>query len=70
MSARAIATGGAGYIGGHACKRLAAAGNTPVCVDSLENGHRWAVRWGRSPSWTSGTKPRSTRSSPRIGRSR
>jgi UDP-glucose-4-epimerase GalE len=46
MSARVLVTGGAGYIGSHACKRLAAAGYTPVCVDSLENGHRWAVRWG------------------------
>ena len=46
MSARVLVTGGASYIGSHACKRLAAAGYTPVCVDSLENGYRWAVRWG------------------------
>jgi UDP-glucose-4-epimerase GalE len=41
-----IVTGGAGYIGSHTCKALAAAGYRPVAVDSLEQGHRWAVRWG------------------------
>lgn len=41
-----IVTGGAGYIGSHACKALALAGFTPVTVDNLERGFREAVRWG------------------------
>jgi UDP-arabinose 4-epimerase len=45
-SARVLVTGGAGYVGSHACKALAAAGYRPVCYDSLFRGHRAAVRWG------------------------
>lgn len=41
-----LVTGGAGYIGSHACKALASAGYTPVCYDNLERGHPWAVNWG------------------------
>ncbi len=41
-----LVTGGAGYIGSHACKALAAAGYTPVAYDNLEYGHEWAVKWG------------------------
>jgi len=41
-----LVTGGAGYIGSHACKALAAAGYNPVSVDNLVYGHRQAVRWG------------------------
>jgi UDP-arabinose 4-epimerase len=41
-----LVTGGAGYIGAHACKALAAAGYTPVTLDSLVHGHRSAVRFG------------------------
>jgi UDP-arabinose 4-epimerase len=41
-----LVTGGAGYIGSHTCKALAAAGYLPVVLDSLVYGHRWAVRWG------------------------
>ena len=41
-----IVTGGAGYIGSHACKALACEGYLPVAVDSLVRGHRRAVRWG------------------------
>jgi UDP-glucose-4-epimerase GalE len=41
-----LVTGGAGYIGSHTCKALAAAGHTPVVLDNLSYGHRWAVRWG------------------------
>jgi UDP-arabinose 4-epimerase len=41
-----LVTGGAGYIGSHACKALAAAGYTPVTFDNLARGHRDAVRWG------------------------
>jgi UDP-arabinose 4-epimerase len=43
---KVLVTGGAGYIGSHACKALAAAGHEPICVDNLVYGHRWAVRWG------------------------
>jgi UDP-arabinose 4-epimerase len=41
-----LVTGGAGYVGSHACKALAAAGYHPVVFDNLSAGHRWAVRWG------------------------
>ncbi|NEX15680.1 MAG: UDP-glucose 4-epimerase GalE [Halochromatium sp.] len=41
-----LVTGGAGYIGSHACKALAHAGFEPVAYDNLVYGHRWAVRWG------------------------
>jgi UDP-arabinose 4-epimerase len=41
-----LVTGGAGYIGSHTCKHLAAAGHTPVVFDDLSQGHEWAVRWG------------------------
>src|SRR5262245_20623347 len=41
-----LVTGGAGYIGSHACKALARAGYLPVTYDSLVYGHEWAVRWG------------------------
>lgn len=41
-----LVTGGAGYIGSHSCKALAAAGYTPVTYDNLVHGHRGAVRWG------------------------
>ena len=46
-SAKAVlVTGGAGYIGSHACKALAKAGYLPLTYDSLVYGHEWAVRWG------------------------
>jgi len=41
-----LVTGGAGYIGSHACKALAQAGYVPVTLDNLVFGHRAAVRWG------------------------
>lgn len=41
-----LVTGGAGYIGSHACKALAAAGYVPVTFDNLVYGHEWAVKWG------------------------
>jgi UDP-arabinose 4-epimerase len=41
-----IVTGGAGYVGSHAAKALAASGYLPVTVDNLSHGYRWAVRWG------------------------
>lgn len=41
-----LVTGGAGYVGSHACKALAAAGYTPIVYDNLGRGHRELVRWG------------------------
>ena len=46
MSLTVLVTGGAGYIGAHACKALARAGYRPVVFDNLSRGHRRAVRWG------------------------
>ncbi|MEY8843176.1 UDP-glucose 4-epimerase GalE [Cribrihabitans sp. XS_ASV171] len=47
MSGPAIlVTGGAGYIGSHACKALARAGYTPVTYDNLVTGWRDAVKFG------------------------
>jgi UDP-arabinose 4-epimerase len=43
---RVVVTGGAGYIGSHACHALAAAGYVPVTIDNLIAGHQWAVKWG------------------------
>lgn len=41
-----LVTGGAGYIGSHACKALARAGYLPVTYDSLVTGWRAAVKFG------------------------
>ncbi len=41
-----LVTGGAGYVGSHACKCMAGAGFVPVVCDDLSSGHRWAVKWG------------------------
>jgi UDP-arabinose 4-epimerase len=41
-----LVTGGAGYVGSHACRMLAKSGYLPVTLDNLSTGHRWAVRWG------------------------
>lgn len=41
-----LVTGGAGYIGSHAAKALAAKGFIPVTYDNMVYGHRWAVQWG------------------------
>ncbi len=41
-----LVAGGAGYIGSHACKALAAAGFVPVTYDNLVHGHDELVRWG------------------------
>ena len=46
MSQSILVTGGAGYVGSHACKALAAAGYRPVVFDNLSRGHRAAVKWG------------------------
>ena len=41
-----LVTGGAGYIGSHACKVLAANGFEPIVYDNLSRGNRWAVKFG------------------------
>ncbi|SIT86916.1 NAD-dependent epimerase/dehydratase family protein, partial [Pontibaca methylaminivorans] len=41
-----LVTGGAGYIGSHACKALKAAGYIPVTYDNLLTGWRDAVKFG------------------------
>lgn len=47
MADRAVlVTGGAGYIGSHACKALKAAGYLPVTFDNLATGWRDAVKFG------------------------
>lgn len=46
MTNHVLVTGGAGYIGAHACKVLRAAGFTPVAFDNLSTGWRDAVRFG------------------------
>ena len=43
---RVLVAGGAGYIGSHTCKMLAAAGHVPVVFDNQESGHDWAAKWG------------------------
>lgn len=46
MSCCVLVTGGAGYIGSHTCKALAAVGYEPVVFDDLSAGYRQLVRWG------------------------
>lgn len=41
-----LVTGGAGYIGSHACKVLALSGYVPVTVDNLSTGWADAVKFG------------------------
>ena len=46
MKGDVIVTGGAGYVGSHACKALARAGYRPITLDNFSTGNRWAVRYG------------------------
>ncbi|MDE1145955.1 MAG: UDP-glucose 4-epimerase GalE [Azospirillaceae bacterium] len=46
MSDTVVVTGGAGFIGSHACKALAQAGFSPVTYDNLSRGPREAVMFG------------------------
>ena len=46
MKQHVLVTGGAGYIGAHACKVLAEAGFIPVAFDNLSTGWREAVKFG------------------------
>jgi UDP-glucose 4-epimerase len=41
-----MVVGGAGYIGSHVCKALAAVGHTPICFDNFSTGWRDAARFG------------------------
>ena len=41
-----LITGGAGYIGSHACKLVAKSGYEPICFDNLSTGYRDFVKWG------------------------
>lgn len=41
-----LVTGGAGYVGSHACKALKAVGHTPVVFDNFSTGWRAAVQFG------------------------
>ncbi|QHQ36842.1 UDP-glucose 4-epimerase GalE [Algicella marina] len=43
---KVLVTGGAGYIGSHACKQLAEAGYEPVTYDNLSTGWQDAVKFG------------------------
>jgi UDP-glucose-4-epimerase GalE len=44
--ARILITGGAGYVGSHCAKELAASGHEGIVFDNLSFGHRDLVRWG------------------------
>ena len=46
MTQTVLVTGGAGYVGSHACKALARHGFMPVVYDNLSYGHADSVRWG------------------------
>lgn len=46
MTRHVLVTGGAGYVGAHACKALRRAGYVPVTLDNLATGWRDAVRFG------------------------
>lgn len=46
MQDAVLVTGGAGYIGSHACKALKKKGFLPVVYDNLSTGHQYAVKWG------------------------
>lgn len=48
MVQHVLVTGGAGYIGAHACKALARAGFVPVAFDNFTTGWREAVKFGPS----------------------
>jgi UDP-glucose 4-epimerase len=41
-----LVTGGGGYVGSHACKRLAEAGYEPICFDNFSTGWREAAQFG------------------------
>ena len=46
MNKNIIVTGGAGYIGSHACKTLNKLGYTPITIDNISTGWQDAVKFG------------------------
>ena len=46
MNKKVLVTGGAGYIGSHACKDLFQNGYEPITFDNLSRGNKWSVKWG------------------------
>ena len=52
MNDTVLVTGGAGYIGSHACKALARAGFRPIAYDNLTYGHTEAVKIVFDPAVT------------------
>jgi UDP-glucose 4-epimerase/UDP-arabinose 4-epimerase len=46
MTRKILVVGGAGYVGAHAAKLLAANGFLPIVFDNLSTGHGEFVRWG------------------------
>ena len=46
MNNNVLVTGGAGYIGSHACKALKRAGCNPITFDNLVTGWKEAVKYG------------------------
>ena len=46
MTSNILVTGGAGYVGSHACKTLHENGFTPITFDNLSTGPREFVKWG------------------------
>ena len=46
MAKKVLVTGGAGYIGSHACKALSKAGYVPITLDNLSTGWKDAVKFG------------------------
>ncbi len=46
MNKSILVAGGAGYIGSHVCKALAAYGHNPVVLDDVSTGYRDFVKWG------------------------
>ncbi|MDQ3657854.1 MAG: UDP-glucose 4-epimerase GalE [Chloroflexota bacterium] len=52
-----LVVGGAGYIGSHTTKALAAQGMTPIVLDNLSTGHAGMVRWGPLVRGDAGDRP-------------
>ena len=46
MLRNVLVTGGAGYVGSHACKALHENGFVPITFDNLSTGHLEFVKWG------------------------
>ena len=46
MKKNIIVTGGAGFVGSHACKELYKSEFNPIVIDNLSNGFKHNVKWG------------------------